>query len=292
MKPAGAARGVPTAGTVGSGSPQPPGADYRALNDAGTSWGHVRAVVDERAQIGEGVVVGPYAVVGPHVSLGDGTQVGAHAVVDGWTRVGRDCRIFSSAVVGSIPQDLKFAGAESYLEIGDQNTIREFVTINRATSLGARTVIGRGNLLMAYVHVAHDCVIGNHAILANAVNLAGHVTVEDYASIGGLTPVHQFVRVGRHAFVGGGSRVAKDVPPYVRAAGNPLRVVGLNGIGLARRGMPADVVTALKRAYRLLYRSRLNVTQALERIRAELPAIEEIRYLVEFVESSQRGIER
>lgn len=260
------------------------------MNDRLTSWAHATALVDPGATIGDGVLVGPYAVVGANVTLGDGTEVGAHVVLDGWTRVGRNCRIFPGAVVGSAPQDLKFTGEETYLDIGDGNILREFVTVNRATGPEGRTVIGARNLLMAYVHVAHDCRIGDGTILANAVNLAGHVEVEDSASIGGLTPVHQFVRIGRHAFVGGGSRVPKDVPPYVRAAGNPLRVVGINSVGLARRGVSPEVQQDLKRTYRLLYRSKLNVSQALERIERDLPPREEVRHLVEFVRASKRGI--
>lgn len=267
--------------------------DYVAVNETATSWAHETAVVAAGATIGEGVRIGPFAVVGEQVTIGDGTRIAAHAVVDGWTTVGRECRIFPSAVLGSDPQDLKYAGEQSALEIGDHNIIREFVTLNRATGMGGgRTLIGDHNLFMAYVHVAHDCIIGSHAILANAVNLAGHVTIDDYASVGGMTPVHQFVRIGRYAFVGGGSRVSKDIPPYVRAAGNPTRVVGLNSIGLQRRGLSEEVRLELKRAYRLLYRSGLNVSQALARMRSDLPPLEEVRYLIEFVERSARGIER
>jgi UDP-N-acetylglucosamine acyltransferase len=269
----------------------PPGSELRVLNGGETSFAHPSAIVDPRTAVGEGVLVGPFAVVGPGVSLGDGTWVGAHAVVDGSTRIGRRCRIFPGAMVGLVPQDLKYDGCESHVEIGDDNIIREFVTIHRATSTGAATRIGNGNLLMAYVHVAHDCAIGNGTILANGVQLAGHVTIEDQASVGGLTPVHQFVRIGRHSFVGGGSRVAKDVPPYVRAAGNPLRIVGLNSIGLERRGFTPEAIAEIKRAYRLVYRSPLNVTQAIERIRAEVPQTPEVRIFTEFLETTARGIE-
>ena len=269
----------------------PEGSELRVLNERETSFAHPSAIVDPRADIGEGVLVGPYAIIGGRVSLGDGTQVGAHAVVDGPTRVGRRCRIFPSAMVGLIPQDLKFDGCESSVEIGDDNIIREFVTIHRAARPGGRTVIGDGNLLMAYVHIAHDCMIGNGTILANCVQLAGHVVIHDQASVGGLTPVHQFVRIGRLAFVGGGSRVAKDVPPYVRAAGNPLRVVGLNAIGLERRGYSLEAVAEIKRAYRIVYRSQLNVTQAIERIHAEVTPTPEVRSFTEFLETTERGIE-
>lgn len=272
---------------------KPQHADYVAINETATSWAHGTAVVEAGATIGDGVTIGPFAVVGEHAAIGDGTRIAAHAVVDGWTTVGRHCRIFPSAVLGSDPQDLKYAGEQSALEIGDHNIVREFVTLNRATGQGGgRTLIGDHNLLMAYVHVAHDCVIGNHTILANAVNLAGHVSIGDYAAVGGMTPVHQFARIGRHAFVGGGSRVSKDIPPFVRASGNPIRIVGLNAVGLQRRGFSEEARGELKRAYRLLYRSGLNVSQALQRMRAELAPIEEVRILIEFVERSARGIER
>jgi len=218
--------------------------------------------------------------------------LGAGVVVEGPTRIGKNCRLAHHAVVGSVPQDLKYKGGRSLVEIGDSNVIREFVTINRATEEGAKTVVGNGNLLMAYVHLAHDCVIGNNVILANAVNLAGYVTIYDSACVGGLTPIHQFVRIGRHSFIGGGSRVPKDVPPFVRAAGNPLRVVGLNSVGLMRKGFTQEVRLELKRLYRLFFRSGLNTSQALARIEAELSDIPEVKEFVQFVRSSERGVER
>jgi UDP-N-acetylglucosamine acyltransferase len=194
--------------------------------------------------------------------------------------------------VGGTPQDLKYSGARSHVRIGDSNVFREFVTVNRATGEGNETVIGNRNLFMAYVHVAHDCTIHDHAILANSVNLAGHVEVEDHAIVGGVTPVHQFVRIGSYAIVGGGSRVPKDMPPYLKAAGNPLRVVGPNSVGLERNGFSAEVRKALKFAFRILYRSRLNVTQAVERIRAEHAGVEEVEHLLDFIDASKRGIVR
>jgi UDP-N-acetylglucosamine acyltransferase len=265
-------------------------ADLRPLNENFTSWAHLTAVIDPSLTVGEGVLVGPYAMIGEKVTLGDGTQVAGHAQLAGWTVVGRNARIFPYCVLGSVPQDLKFSGCPSWVEIGDDNTFREFVTVNRATGEGARTTVGSRNLIMAYVHIAHDCHVGDETILANAATLAGHVTIESGAAVGGLTPIHQFVRIGRQAFVGGGSRVSKDVPPYVRAAGNPLRVVGLNSIGLERRGVPEDVRMELKRAYRLLYRSSLNVTQALVRMESELRPLPEIRTFIDFVRHSERGI--
>jgi len=248
------------------------------------------ALVSPGCNLEEGVVVGPYSIIGASVELGPGTRVGSHVVIEGNTRIGAQCRISHGAVIGTDPQDLKFKGEESRLRIGDRNTIREFVTVNVATEAGGETVIGSDNLIMAYVHIAHNCIIGNHVILANAVNLGGHVSVCDHAIIGGLTPVHQFVRIGRHAFVGGGSRVAQDVPPYLRAAGNPLLISGLNSVGLVRRGFSPEARSTLKKLYRLFFRSGLNVSQAVERAERDLPETEEVRAFIDFVKSSERGI--
>ncbi|MBN1504013.1 MAG: acyl-ACP--UDP-N-acetylglucosamine O-acyltransferase [Candidatus Eisenbacteria bacterium] len=253
---------------------------------------HPTAVVDPNARLAADVTVGPHCVVSGDVEIGAGTVLASGVVVEGPTMIGKDCRLAHHAVVGSVPQDLKYKGARSLVEIGDSNTIREFVTINRATDEGDRTVVGNNNLLMAYVHLAHNCVIGNNVILANAVNLAGHVTIDDFASIGGLTPVHQFVRIGKYAFIGGGSRVPKDVCPFVRAAGNPLRIAGLNSVGLMRRGFSQETRLELKRLYRLFFRSGLNTSQALARIQDELPGTPEVNEFVRFVRASQRGVER
>jgi UDP-N-acetylglucosamine acyltransferase len=253
---------------------------------------HPTAIVDPAARLAADVTVGPHCFVSGEVEMGAGTVLGAGVVVEGPARIGKNCRLAHHAVVGTVPQDLKYKGGRSLVEIGDSNTIREFVTINKATDEGDKTVVGNNNLLMAYVHLAHNCVIGNNVILANAVNLAGHVTINDFASVGGLTPIHQFVRVGRYAFIGGGSRVPKDVPPFVRAAGNPLRIVGLNSVGLVRRGFTQEVRLELKRLYRLFFRSGLNTSQALARIEAELPGTPEVMEFVQFVRSSQRGVER
>ncbi len=251
---------------------------------------HATALVSPGARIGRDVRVGPYTIVGENVAIGDETVIGAHNVIDGWTRIGRECRVFHSTCIGVEPQDLKYRGEPSFVEIGDGNTIREFVTIHRATSKGETTRIGDHNLLMAYVHIAHNCVVGSHTVIANAVNMAGHVTIEDYARIGGMVPVHQFVRIGMHSFIGGGSRVAQDIPPYLLAAGNPLRVAGINQVGLERSGFSAETREVLRKAYKFLYRSDKNVSQALESIRAELPDLPEVRRLVEFIEASDRGI--
>jgi UDP-N-acetylglucosamine acyltransferase len=253
---------------------------------------HPTAIVERGAELGPGVVVGPYAYIGPRVVIGEGTRIGLHAIIEGRATIGPRCQIHHGAAIGNIPQDLKFRSVPTYVTIGMETTVREYATIHAATEEGETTVVGDRVLLMAYTHVAHNCRIGNQVILANAVNLAGHVRVDDYAILGGLTPVHQFVSIGTHAFIGGGSRVPQDVPPYVKAAGNPLRACGLNSVGMERRGIGADVRLELKRAYRILYRSQLNVSQALDRILGELKPYPEVHELVEFVRSSERGIVR
>ena len=201
---------------------------------------HTTAVVHPEAEIDDDVVIGPYSVVGAHVRIGAGTRIGAHAVIEGHTTIGRRNRIFHGAAVGGEPQDLKYRGETTYLRIGDDNVIREYATVNVACVEGEATVVGNHNLLMAYSHVAHNCVLHSRVILANSVNLAGHVEVFEGAIVGGVTPVHQFVRIGRYSIIGGGCRVPKDVPPYTRAAGHPLRLVGLNTVGLERNGFDED----------------------------------------------------
>ena len=253
---------------------------------------HPAAFVDERAHLGAGVTVGPGAVIGPHVKVGDGTSIDSHALVTGWTTVGRGCRLHHGAVVGSPPQDLKYTGEKSYLEIGDHTEIREYVTANLATEPGATTRIGSHCLLMAYAHVAHNCQIGDHVILANVVQMAGYVTVEDWAIVGGATVVHQFVRIGRHSMIGGGSRVSQDVAPFVKAAGSPPRLAGINQVGLERRGFSTSTREALDRAYRILFREGLAVPAAVAQIRAELPGIPEVETLARFAETSARGLTR
>ena len=253
---------------------------------------HPTAIVAKGAQLGAGVVVGPYTYIGPRVTLGEGTQVGLHVIIEGCTTVGPRCQVHHGAVIGNIPQDLKYRGVPTEVRIGHDTVVREYATIHAATGEGESTIVGDHVLLMAYTHVAHACRLGSNVILANAVNLAGHARVDDYAIIGGMTPVHQFVTIGCHAFVGGGSRVPQDVPPYVKAAGNPLRACGLNSVGMERRGIPAEVRLELKRAYRILYRSQLNVTQALSKIACELKPYPEVHEFVEFIRSSERGIVR
>jgi UDP-N-acetylglucosamine acyltransferase len=253
---------------------------------------HPTALVDREAELGEGVVVGAYSIIGPGVRIGARTQVGPHVLIERDTVVGEDCAISKGAVLGTDPQDLKYQGEPTLLEVGDRTTIREYATLNRGTTAEGRTVVGSDCMLMSYVHVAHDCHVGSHVILSNAVNMAGHVSIGDWAIVGGLTPIHQFVRIGPHAFVGGGSRVAKDVPPYVKAAGSPMQLYGLNSVGLQRRGFAEDVRVELKRAYRLFFASAYNTTQALARAREELRALPEIEVFLQFFEESERGVSR
>ncbi|HYR09523.1 MAG TPA: acyl-ACP--UDP-N-acetylglucosamine O-acyltransferase, partial [Longimicrobium sp.] len=231
---------------------------------------HPTALVDDAAELGEGVVVGPYSIVGPGVTVGARTRIASHALIERDTAVGEDCVISHGAVLGTDPQDLKYHGETTHLVVGDRTVIREYATLNRGTSALGYTRVGSDCMLMSYVHVAHDCQLGDHVILSNAVNMAGHVTIGDWAIVGGLTPIHQFVRIGSHAFVGGATRVAKDVPPYVKAAGSPMQLYGLNSVGLQRRGFSDEVRQELKRAYRMFFASTNNVSQALSRAREEL----------------------
>jgi UDP-N-acetylglucosamine acyltransferase len=251
---------------------------------------HPTAIVDPDAELGSGVTVGPHAIIGPQVRVGTGTEIGAGVLIERNTVIGEACRIHKGAVLGTDPQDLKFQGEESWLRIGDRTQIREYATLNRGTSESGETVVGDDCLLMAYVHVAHDCRLGNRIIISNATQMAGHVTIDDWAIISGLVAVHQFVRIGRHAFIGGLSRVAQDVAPFCRVSGNPPKIYGLNTVGLERRGFPAESRAALKKAYRMLFHSELNLSQALVRVREELEMKGEVGEFIEFIESSERGV--
>jgi len=251
---------------------------------------HPTAIVDDKAEIDSNVAIGPYSVVQEDVIIGDGCQIGSHVLINAGTRMGKNCRVFTGAVLGTDPQDLKYAGEKTTLEIGDNTTVREFCTLNRGSSHRLKTVVGSQTLLMAYVHIAHDCIIGNNVILANAVNMAGHVTIEDFASVGGMTPIHQFVRIGKHSFIGGGLRVPKDVPPFILAAGEPLTYEGINKVGLSRRGFSSEVMLQMRRVYKLIYRSKLNVSQAVNQIESTMEIIPEIQEIIEFIKASERGI--
>jgi len=251
---------------------------------------HETATVDPDAGLDHGVRVGPHAIVGPGVEVGARTVIGPGVFIERDTRIGEECRLAKGAVLGTDPQDLKYQGEETTLEVGDRTVVREYATLNRGTRASGRTVVGSDCLLMAYTHVAHDCELGNHVILSNAVNMAGHVTIEDWVIVGGVTPIHQFVRIGAHAFIGGGSRIPQDIPPYCRAAGNPPKLYGLNSVGLERRGFSQETRQALKRAYRILFQSGHNVSQGLALARADAPKIPEIGHLLSFIEDSERGI--
>ena len=252
---------------------------------------HPTALVDPSAELAPGVVVGPYSIIGPNVRVGARTRIAGHVLIERDTSVGEECTIHQGAILGTDPQDLKYMGEPTTLVVGDRTVIREYATLNRGTIASGVTRVGSDCMLMAYTHVAHDCHLGNHVILSNAVNMAGHVSIGDWAIVGGLTPIHQFVRIGAHAFVGGATRVAKDVPPYVKAAGSPMQLYGLNSVGLQRRGFPEEVRRELKRAYRLFFASNHNVKQALERAREELRAIPEVEVFLSFFENSERGVQ-
>jgi UDP-N-acetylglucosamine acyltransferase len=234
--------------------------------------------------------VGPYAIIGPKVTVGDRASVAAHAVLERNTRLGPGVKVGYGTVIGNDPQDLKYKGEETWVEIGADTVIREYSTINRGTTATGRTAVGERCFLMSYVHVAHDCHIGSDVIIANSVQMAGHVTIDDRAIVSGLTPIHQFVRIGTYAFVGGGSRVNQDVPPYTKAVGNPVHLYGLNSVGLQRAGFSPEIKLALKRAYRLLFNSDLTVSQGIARARGELPPLPEVESFLRFIEESQRGV--
>jgi UDP-N-acetylglucosamine acyltransferase len=253
---------------------------------------HPTALVHPGAKIGEGTVVGPYASIGPNVTIGQHCKIGASTVIDGWTEIGDACEVFPMCSIGLVPQDLKFHGEQTRVIIGDHNTFREFVTVHRGTGHGGGvTRIGHHNFFMAYVHVAHDCQVGSYTIFGNAATLGGHVEVDDYATISAFSAVHQFCRIARHAFIGGASIVTKDALPFAKSVGNRARLYGLNTIGLMRRGFAPDVIAKLKRAFRLLTVSKLNMSRAVAEIEHD-PALQcdEVRYLVQFIRSSKRGV--
>ena len=252
---------------------------------------HPTAIVHADARLGEHVEVGPWALIGPGCEIGDGAVISARATLERNVELGRNVRVGSSTILGGEPQDLKFGGEDTYVVVGDDTVIREFTHVNRGTTQSHRTTIGRAAFVMSYVHLAHDCHVGDGVILVNNSQLAGHVTVEEKAIVAGLTAVHQFVRIGRHAFVGGCSRVVKDVPPFVKAVGNPVKLYGLNTVGLQRSGFSAATIAELKRAYRLLFRSDLPLGAGVARARAELDAsMPDVAALLDFVESSPRGV--
>lgn len=252
---------------------------------------HKSALISSEARLGNNVSIGAFSIIEDDVSIGVNCQIDSMVLLANGTRLGENCHISHGAVLATNPQDLKFGGEKTELMVGDRTYIREYCTLNRGTGHGGGlTRVGSDCLLMAYVHVAHDCKLGNNLILANAINMAGHVEIHDNASIGGLTAIHQFVKIGKYAFIGGSSRVSQDVPPYVLTTGEPLRYFGPNSIGLKRQGFSSDQILSIKRAYKLIYRSKLNLTQAVDAIHNDLESTEEVRVILEFIENSDRGI--
>jgi len=254
---------------------------------------HPTAIISpDNVHIGQDVVIGPYTIVEENVTIGDGCILKAHVLVGARTTLGKNCRLFNGAVVGEIPQDLKYADEETKTILGDNVTVREYCTIHRGTTDKWETVIGSNVLIMAYCHIGHDCSVGNNVIIANSCNMGGHVEVGDFAIIGGAVPIHQFVKIGKHAFIAGGFRITKDVPPYIRASNIPLTYNGLNSVGLHRRGFSSDLIGQIKQAYGRIYRSHLNVSQAVQDITESMVIVPEIQDILTFIEDSTRGIIR
>jgi UDP-N-acetylglucosamine acyltransferase len=254
---------------------------------------HPTAIIDASALIGEGVSIGPYTVIGPGVEIGPGCQIDHHVNIERDTSLGEGCRVWPFASLGGDPQDLKYQGESTRLRVGKRNRFREFVTINRGSAGGGGlTSIGDDCLFMAYVHVAHDCHLGNRVIMANATNLAGHVAIEDYVGLGGMVVVHQFCRIGAYAFVGGASGVAQDLAPYMLYEGRRCRALSVNSVGLRRAGIGAEAVNALKQAHRILFRQEHSMPRALELVREQVPGLPEVRRVLDFIAASQRGVAR
>jgi UDP-N-acetylglucosamine acyltransferase len=251
---------------------------------------HPTAILDPAAELGQGVEIGPWAIIGPQVCIGDRCRIGPRARLQRNVRLAEEVSVGDGSILGGDPQDLKYKGEETWVEIGAGTIIREYSTINRGTTQSYRTTVGARCFIMSYVHLAHDCHLGDEVVIANGTQCAGHVTIQDRAVLSGLNAVHQFVTIGAYAFVGGGSRVNQDIPPYVKAVGNPMELYGLNSIGLQRAGFSGEIVSALKRAYRLFFNSDLNLSQALERARTDLPPFPEVERFLAFVESSERGV--
>ena len=248
------------------------------------------AIIHPSAQLGENVSIGHYTIIENDVKIECNSWIDAHVHIKPYSNIGNDCKIFHGAVIGEIPQDLKFSGEQSQLIIGSNTTIREYCTLNRGTSASGKTIIGDQCLLMAYVHVAHDCIIGNHSILANAVQVGGHVEIGHHVTIGGMTPIHQFCKVGDFSFIGGGYRIVQDVPPYILAMDEPLKYSGLNVVGLRRQKFSKDLRDDIKQVYQFIFQSSLNRNQAIEQIKAQFESIPEIDNILKFIEKSDRGL--
>ena len=251
---------------------------------------HNTAIISKDASIAEDALVGPYSIINGSVNIGSGTSIGAHCVIEEFVNIGKNCQFSPGAVIGGVSQDKKFKGGKSYVEIGDNNIIREYVTVNRSSKENGRTIIGNDNLIMAYSHVAHDCVVGNNVVIANSAAIAGHVTIEDNVILGGLCGIHQFVRIGKFSILGGCSKAVKDIVPFAIADGNPARIYGLNSIGLDRAGFSEEAKSVLKKAFKLLFLKKLNISNALKKIQKDLPSTKELTELISFIHSSERGV--
>jgi UDP-N-acetylglucosamine acyltransferase len=251
---------------------------------------HATAIVSPKAQLADDVSIGPHTIIEENVVIGAGTKIASNALIASGARIGNKVKVFHGAVLATVPQDLKFGGEESLLKVGDNTTIREYATLNRGTEASGQTVIGENCLIMAYAHVAHDCIIGNNVIMANSVNLAGHIEIDDFAILGGVLPVHQFVKIGAHCMIGGGFRVQQDICPYAMVGGYPLKIVGMNSLGLKRRGFKPEVIRELEKAFKILFFSKLNTTQAVERMQNELEITPEVQVILDFIDRSNRGL--
>lgn len=251
---------------------------------------HKSAQISSDAKLGQNISVGPGAVIEGGVTIGDDCRIGSNTLIAEGARLGRGVTMFHGSVVGSIPQDLKFGGEDSEAIIGDGTVLREYATVNRGTAESGSTSLGKNCFIMSYAHVAHDCHLGNNVIMANSVNLAGHIEIDDFAILGGLVPVHQFVHIGAHCMVGGGFRIPKDICPYALVGGYPIKVIGMNSIGLKRRGFEKDAIRTLEKAFKILFFSKLNTSQAIERIKSEIEPIAEIKVILDFIARSKRGL--
>ena len=253
---------------------------------------HSTALISKKAKLAKDILIGPYAIIGDGVTIGTGTEIAAHCVIDGNTVIGEACKIFTGAVLGSPPQDLKYMGEKNFLEVGNNNIIREYCTMNPGTGENGKTIVGSNNVFMAYAHIAHDCIVGDNCIIANCGTLAGHVTIEDKTVVGGLVAIHQFVKVGRLSIIGGCSKVVQDILPFSTCDGHPARIYGLNLIGLRRNGIGKESIGKLNRAFKILFNLGLSVKHACENIEQEIKPSNEISYLLKFIKESKRGIAR
>jgi len=253
---------------------------------------HPTAIVSNKAEIGNNVTIGPFSIIEDDVTIGDNTTINSNVLIANGARLGKNCIIHKGAVLGTVPQDLKFGDEKTYLEVGDGTTIREYATLNRGTEHSVYTRVGKNCFLMSYSHIAHDCQIGNNVVIANSVNMAGHVIIEDHVGIGGMTAIHQFIHIGEHSFIGGLLRINKDIPPYILATGVPTRFAGLNAVGMRRKGFDRKAISLIKNAYKIVYEENLLLKEAIKKINNDLENIPQIKHLAKFLNESERGIIR